>query len=133
MKLSPFLPLLLCLLVSVAYSAAEDEGIPKISIKELGTILERGDAILLDVNGSKYFAKGHIPGAIDFRAHEGALAEKLGKDKSRLIVVYCGAPNCDAYLAGVEAARKLGFTNIRHLPAGISGWIAAGMPTGPES
>lgn len=129
-----FLPLLfLCSLAFVTSPAAEDEEVPTITIKELSAILDQDKVILLDVNGSKYFAKGHIPGALDFRAHEKDLGKVLGKDKSRPVVVYCGAPNCDAYLAGVAAAKELGFTNIRHLPAGISGWIAAGMPTGPES
>ncbi len=112
---------------------AEKNKVPEISIANLEKEIAKGTVILLDVNGSKYFAKGHISGAIDFRAHEADLASVLGKDKSRLLVVYCGGPQCEAYETGVEAAKELGFTNIRHLPEGISGWIAAGKPTGPPS
>jgi rhodanese-related sulfurtransferase len=92
-------------------------------------IIESKDAILLDVNGSKYFAKGHLPGAIDFRENEESLPTILGEDKEKLIVVYCGSPSCEAYLAAAVAVQQLGYTNVKHLPAGISGWITAGKPT----
>jgi len=36
---------------------------------------------------------------------------------------------CVAYKAAVQAAQKLGYTNIEHLPAGISGRVKAGEPT----
>lgn len=119
--------LLLCGFLS-SISVAEEE-IPEVSIAELEELIESGGPILLDANGSKYFAKGHIPGAIDFRANETSLEKALGPDRDRLIIVYCGSPACDAYLAVAEAVKKLGYPNVKHLPDGISGWIAAGKPT----
>ena len=53
----------------------------------------------------------------------------LPKDKSALIVAYCGNPQCPAYRAAAEAAKKLGYKNIKHLTAGIAGWKAAGEKT----
>lgn len=105
------------------------EEVPEISIAEMESIIESKKAIILDVNGSKYFAKGHLPGAIDFRANEENLPAVLGDDKEQLIVVYCGSPSCEAYLAAAAAVQQLGFMNVKHLPAGISGWITAGKPT----
>ena len=39
---------------------------PDISITELEEAISKGNVVLLDVNGSSSYEKGHIPGAIDF-------------------------------------------------------------------
>ncbi|MDF1740600.1 MAG: rhodanese-like domain-containing protein [Verrucomicrobiales bacterium] len=123
------IPALVFLFLGTFTVLSADEKIPEVSIPEMESIIENKGAILLDVNGSKYFKKGHLPGAIDFRANEENLAAVLGEDKEKLIVVYCGSPSCEAYLAAATAVRQLGYTNVKHLPAGISGWISAGKPT----
>jgi rhodanese-related sulfurtransferase len=81
---------------------------------------------LLDANGTESWEKGHIPGAINFETSQKALAKVLPKDKSALVVAYCGNPKCKAYQAAAKAAEKLGYTNVKHLPAGIQGWKEAG-------
>ena len=84
---------------------------------------------ILDVNGSRSFAKRHIPTAIDFSKAGKELAASLPKDKGALIVAYCGGPSCGAYKRAASAAEKLGYTNVKHLSAGISGWLKAGEDT----
>jgi len=42
-----------------------------------------------------------------------------------LVVAYCGGPSCNAYTRAANAASKLGYTNVKHLSAGISGWLQA--------
>jgi rhodanese-related sulfurtransferase len=79
---------------------------------------------LLDANGTDSWKEGHIPGAIDFATAKKNLATLLPKDKSALIVAYCGGPACGAYASAAKAAEKLGYTNVKHLKAGISGWEA---------
>lgn len=100
-----------------------------ISIEELSKAITDGKVTLLDVNGSGSFARGHIPGAIDFRAKSEEIAKLLPADKAQLVVAYCGGPGCNAYKAGAKAAADLGYTNVKHLAAGISGWLDAGKPT----
>ncbi|MFZ2643029.1 MAG: rhodanese-like domain-containing protein, partial [Verrucomicrobiia bacterium] len=73
--------------------------------------------------------EGHIPGAINFSSTKGKLAKLLPKDKSALVVAYCGGPSCGAYAAAASAAKSLGYTNVKHLSAGISGWMKAGEKT----
>jgi rhodanese-related sulfurtransferase len=102
---------------------------PNIEIKELKTAIAAKTATILDVNGSESWQKGHIPGAIDFEANKDKLASVLPKDKGALVVAYCGGPWCGAYQAAAKAAEKLGYTNVKHLTAGISGWREAGEPT----
>jgi len=100
-----------------------------ITIPDLKAAIDAKKVTLLDANGSKSWQAGHIPGAIDFKANQDKLASLLPADKSALVVAYCGGPACVAYKAAVHAAEKLGYTNIKHLPAGISGWTKAGEPT----
>lgn len=100
-----------------------------ISISELEEAIKKGEVIVLDVNGTSTYEKGHIPGAIDFRANKENIAALLGANKDKLVVAYCGGPTCNAYKAGAKAAEDAGFTKIKHLSAGLSGWLQAGKPT----
>jgi rhodanese-related sulfurtransferase len=102
---------------------------PDISIAELKQAIADKKVTVLDVNGSATYAKGHIPGAIDFRANKADIASKLPSDKNALVVAYCGGPTCGAYAAAAKAAKDLGYTNVKHLSAGISGWKSAGETT----
>ena len=100
-----------------------------ISIADLKAAIANKSVTLLDANGTDSWQAGHIPGAIDFAANKGKLAELLPQDKGALIVAYCGGPQCHAYKAAAEAAEKLGYTNIKHLSAGIHGWKDASEAT----
>ncbi len=101
-------------------------GVPDISIAVLKKAIADKTVLLIDCNGSKRYASGHIPGAIDFATASADLASKLPTDKAALVVAYCGGPMCHAYKAGVEAAETLGYTNVKHFSGGISGWKKAG-------
>lgn len=107
---------------------AAELGFADISHADLKAAIAAKTVTLIDCNGSESFAKGHIPGALDFGAIKESLAEKLPKDKDALIVAYCGGPKCGAYKAGANAAQTLGYTNVKHYSAGISGWKDAGEP-----
>jgi rhodanese-related sulfurtransferase len=110
------------LLASSVYAAHY----PDITINDLKAAMSSKSVTLLDANGSDSYKEGHIPGAIDFTARKGKLAKVLPKDKSALVVAYCGGPQCNAYQSAAKAAEKLGYTNVKHLAAGISGWHDAG-------
>src|SRR5580765_6921439 len=100
-----------------------------ITIKELKSEIAAKKVMLLDANGTESWEGGHIPGALNFETTESKLASVLPKDKNALIVAYCGNPKCTAYQAAAKAAKKLGYKNIKHLSAGISGWKDAGEKT----
>ena len=117
------LALVLSLFAAGSIMAAE---YPDISIADLKKAISEGKVTVIDVNGSASYAKGRVPGAIDFAANKDALASKLPSDKSALVVAYCGGPSCSAYKAAAKKAEELGYTNVKHLSAGISGWKNAG-------
>jgi rhodanese-related sulfurtransferase len=112
----------------VAASAFAGE-FPDISIADLKKAIADKKVTVVDVMGSKSYGEKHVPGAIDFAAVKADFAKALPADKNALVVAYCGGPSCKAYQAAANAAEKLGYKNIKHLSAGISGWVAAGEKT----
>lgn len=118
--------LMTALLLSINAYAGD---FPDISIADLKEAIQSKSVVILDVNGTDSWKKGHIPGALNFDADKDKLAGVLPADKNALIVAYCGGPKCGAYKQAAEAAKKLGYTNVKHLSAGISGWTKAGEET----
>jgi rhodanese-related sulfurtransferase len=102
---------------------------PDISITELKEAIAAKKAVVIDVNGDTSYKNGHVPSALNFAAIKENLAASLPKEKDALVVAYCGGPSCNAYTAAANAAQKLGYTNIKHLSAGISGWLQANEKT----
>lgn len=102
---------------------------PDISITELKQAIAEKKVAVIDVNGSDSYKNGHVPSAVDYQASMSDFASKLPADKGALIVAYCGGPSCNAYTKAANAAKKLGYTNVKHLSAGISGWMQAGEKT----
>ena len=120
------LSLVAALALTVVVSAGD---FPDISVKEVKKAIAEKKITLIDVNGTGSWKDGHIPGAIDFTANKQKLAKLLPKEKDALIVAYCGGPECGAYAAAAKVAKQLGYKNVKHLSAGISGWKEAGEKT----
>lgn len=118
---------LLTLALSLVFaSAAMAAEFPDISITDLKTAIADKKVVVIDVMGSSSYKNGHVPTAIDFASTQDSLASALPKDKDALIVAYCGGPSCNAYQKAAKAAVALGYTNVKHLSAGISGWKKEG-------
>jgi len=113
-------------LVFVSAAFAGSAKYVDISLADLKAAIVSGKVALIDVNGTDSYKTGHIPGAIDFEADQAKLASLLPADKSALVVAYCANPRCGAYKEGAAAAKKLGYTNVKHFPLGIQGWKKAG-------
>ncbi len=118
-----FLTILASAVLAVGAYAGE---YPDISITELKSAIAAKKVTVIDVNGSESYRDGHIPTAIDFVKNKAELATVLPEDKGALVVAYCGGPTCGAYAAAAKKASELGYTNVKHLSAGISGWKDAG-------
>ena len=115
---------------ALAFAGEKKSGkVPDISIKDLKKAIEEKKVTVIDVNGTESYKEGHIPTAFDFEAKKDSLKEVLPKEKDALIVAYCGGPQCGAYKAAAKAAVAMGYTNVKHLPDGISGWMKAGEKT----
>ena len=115
-------------LIAVIFAVNVQAGeYPDISITDLEKAIKAGKVTVIDVNGAKSFTnRGHIPGAVSF-SNKDALAKQLSKvGKDTLVVAYCGSSKCSAYKRGASAAEALGFKNVKHLSAGIKGWVENG-------
>ena len=117
------LTLLTVALIATASYAGE---FADVSIKEVKVLTESKKAVIIDVNGTESYEKGRVPGALNYEAIKDKLASTLPADKNTLIVAYCGNPKCKAYKEAADAAAKLGYTNVKHMSAGIQGWKSAG-------
>lgn len=119
---------LLTLAFSLVFaSAALAAEFPDISITDLNKAISEKKVTVIDVNGSQSYKAGHVPSAIDFASTQD-LSSVLPKEKDALIVAYCGGPSCNAYQKAAKKAAELGYTNVKHLSAGISGWKKEGQP-----
>ena len=127
-----FLTLSLVAAVALSLSAfafageKKDQKVEDISVKDLKKAIEEKKVTVIDVNGTDSYKEGHVPTAIDFEAKKDKLKDVLPKEKDALVVAYCGGPQCGAYKAAVKAATALGYTNVKHMSAGIAGWKKAG-------
>ena len=122
---------ILALLVTavVAASVYAANPFPDISVTDVNAAVGSKSAVIIDVNGTESYNAGHVPGALNYDTIENNLAANLPRDKNALIIAYCRNPQCGAYARAATAAKKLGYTNIKHMTAGIMGWKEAGMKT----
>ena len=102
------------------------------NMKEVGTVqaiqlINRQNAVLLDVREDKEFAGGHVPNAVHIPLSAlGGRGSELAKLTSRPVVVYCDRGQ-RASAAGAALA-KLGFADIHQLTGGFRAWKDAGLP-----
>lgn len=100
--------------------------------KQVGTLeatqlINRNDAVIVDVREDSEFAQGHIPNAkhIPLRQLPSRLKE-LEKFKAKPIIVNCRSGNRSAKACGI--LNKHGFENVHNLAGGITAWAQAGLP-----
>ena len=89
-----------------------------------------GHVQVIDVNEADNYAFAHVPGAT-LMAYDALTTEALPADKSDTLVFYCWSPECPAAGMAAESAMQLGYTDVRCMHAGITGWQDAGLPTEP--
>ena len=101
-------------------------------VKEIGTLqaiqlINRQNAVLLDVRESKEFAGGHLPNAMHVPLSElGGRGSELVKLASRPVIAYCERGQRSR--AAGSALTKLGFADIYQLTGGFRAWKDAGLP-----
>jgi rhodanese-related sulfurtransferase len=86
-----------------------------------------GDALVLSVDPSDVYARGHVPGAGWIcRSRLEPLIAGIAPDRQRPIVMTC-ADGLQSTLAGATLA-GLGYTAARVLEGGMRAWVEAGLP-----
>ena len=101
-----------------------------ISREELQAAIDAGSATVVDALGGDYYAKQHLPGAVELAPGEvDARAATVLPDKDALIVTYCTGPSCPNSGQVADRLTALGYANVRKYREGIEDWTGAGLPT----
>ncbi|MGA4844447.1 rhodanese-like domain-containing protein [Streptomyces sp. G45] len=96
---------------------------------ELKAAIDAGTVTVLDTLGGEYYAKQHLPGALELvRADVDARADALLPDRDAAIVTYCSNPACPNSGQVADRLTALGYTNVRKYREGIQDWVEAGLP-----
>jgi rhodanese-related sulfurtransferase len=130
---SAVLALGLALALTLACSKNESSSkVKEVSITELKAMLATNSGTPVDANGPETRKnRGVIPGAIRLSDYETFSASELPADKARPLVFYCANEQCGASHTAAAKALATGHTNVKVLPAGIKGWVDAGMLVEP--
>ena len=102
-------------------------GGPWVDALQATQLINREDALLLDVREPNEFAAGHVLGAKNLPlARLEAAGADLAKRKERPVIVYCDGGERSG--KALSALRKQGFTRLANLTGGLKAWQQAGMP-----
>ena len=93
---------------------------------EVAQVAENEKVTLVDVRESDEWRRGHLPNAVHVpRGYLEMQAESKVPDKDAPIIVYCAGGNRSAFAS--ETLKQMGYTNVRHMSGGFTGWKDAGL------
>jgi rhodanese-related sulfurtransferase len=116
------------LLLLIAFEVrSKITGIPQLSPHQATLLLNRENAVILDLRDKMNFVKGHVINAVNIPFAEldnqFKVIEKY-KDQPIIVMLNVGQPISKAS----TVLQKQGFTKIYNLNGGISAWQNAGLP-----
>ena len=102
-------------------------GGPWVNTLQATQLMNRDDALVVDLRPAAEYAKGHILGARNIPLPElERRAAELDKHKAKPVIVHCDTGNRATRAAGVLKAR--GFASVFNLAGGFVAWQQAGLP-----
>ena len=102
-------------------------GVPEVGALQAVQLLNRKDAVMIDVREPAEFSAGHAPNAKNIPLAQ--LDKRIGeleKFKNRPAVILCQTGGRSH--AAIALLRKAGFTEVVVLAGGINAWQQANMP-----
>jgi rhodanese-related sulfurtransferase len=103
-------------------------GLKTVSPGGLHQKIQKEQVIVIDVNSRQSWMKARVPGALNLDP-AGFNDSDLPPDKESSLVFYCSNPLCRKAPNAARRAKKMGYSNVKVMSAGISGWLAAKLPT----
>ena len=102
-------------------------GGPSVSTLEATQLINRSDALVVDLRSADDYAKGHILGARNIPlADLERRAGELEKLKAKPLILHCADGNRTG--GGVAVLRAKGFDKAHNLAGGYAAWLRAGLP-----
>ena len=85
------------------------------------------DFLIIDIRTPEEYNEGHIQNALNIDFYAETFSEDLDKlDKSKTYFIYCRSGNRSG--RAMSIMKDLGFREVYNLSAGITEWIAEGLP-----
>jgi rhodanese-related sulfurtransferase len=104
------------------FSAVKDVGTAEVTL-----LINRQNAVLLDVREPKEFEGGRLPNAIHIPLSQlQSRAQELAKFSSRPVVAYCATGRRSRM--ATNALTRVGFKEIYNLHGGLQAWKKDGLP-----
>jgi rhodanese-related sulfurtransferase len=104
-------------------------GLKTISPDKLNQLVQSERPVtVIDVNAPRSWNQAHVPGARNLDP-TGFAKRDLPSAKDAILVFYCSNPMCRKAPNAARRAKNMGYGNVRVMSAGISGWLAANLPT----
>jgi rhodanese-related sulfurtransferase len=103
-------------------------GLDPISPDGLHRMIEKQQVTVIDVNSRQSWIKARVPGALNLDPADYNESD-LPPDKGSSLVFYCSNPMCRKAPNAARRAKKMGYSNVKVMSAGISGWLATKLPT----
>ena len=102
-------------------------GVSEIGTLDATRLINRNNALLLDLRETKEFEGGKLPNAVHVPLSQ--LKERgseLARFTKRPVIAYCARGNTSR--AAGATLKQLGFAEIYQLQGGLQGWKSAGLP-----
>jgi rhodanese-related sulfurtransferase len=104
-------------------------GLPTLDPPTLNRRLAASERLaVFDVNSRHSWLEARIPGALHLDPQTFTQGE-LPAELDHPLVFYCSNPFCRKAPLAARRARKMGYSEVKVLAAGITGWLAAGLPS----
>lgn len=103
-------------------------GLKTISPGDLHQRMQSAPVIAIDVNTRQSWLTARVPGALHLDPM-GYRDADLPPDRDSMLVFYCSNFLCRKAPNAALRAKRMGYGNVHVMPAGISGWLDATLPT----
>lgn len=116
------------LFLLVAFFINENrQGGASVSPAELVKLINREQAVVLDVRDKKDFKEGHIVDAVNIpHASIDSSIQKIEKFKERKLVIVCKVGQHSGAVG--KKLKMLGYAQVQRLSGGIAEWRASNLP-----
>lgn len=103
------------------------QGRNNISVNEATLLINRQDALVVDVRETAEWSSGHIPNARHISlGHLPKHLSEIDKFKEKPVIVVCASGNRSG--SACHVLQKAGFQQVFNLAGGIHAWSEAGLP-----
>jgi len=91
------------------------------------------DLKLIEVLSKESYRESHLPGAVNIPGDRiRDTIDKVVRDRSDPVVVYCASPSCTASDRAAELLTELVYTHVYHYRGGKQHWKEGGLPVKSE-